>query len=44
MIIKILEAKYSKEALNVDYFDGLCCEFKNWRFNLKVQIPKILSG
>ncbi|MEE8117918.1 MAG: phosphomannomutase [Gammaproteobacteria bacterium] len=30
-----IEVRYSPEALNVDYTDGLSVEFEDWRFNLR---------
>ena len=35
-VIKIAEAMYIQESINMDYTDGLSVEFADWRFNLRM--------
>ena len=35
LTIKKIQQKYEKNALNIDFTDGLSMEFHNWRFNLR---------
>jgi phosphomannomutase len=35
-VISAAEARYAKDALAVDYTDGLSVEFAEWRFNLRM--------
>lgn len=34
-VLKAVEALYAKNALHIDYTDGLSMEFSDWRFNLR---------
>ena len=34
-VIKRIEARYTQDAVAVDYLDGLSVEFSDWRFNLR---------
>lgn len=34
-VIKFIEDKYKKDAVLIDYTDGLSMEFSDWRFNLR---------
>jgi phosphomannomutase/phosphomannomutase/phosphoglucomutase len=35
MVIEIVKLHYQKDALHIDFTDGLSMEFDNWRFNLR---------
>lgn len=34
-VIKFIEDRYRKDAVSIDYTDGLSVEFSDWRFNLR---------
>ena len=34
-VIEIVKLHYQKDALHIDFTDGLSMEFDNWRFNLR---------
>lgn len=34
-VLNAIESHYAKNALHIDYTDGLSMEFSNWRFNLR---------
>lgn len=36
VLLKAIEERYSRDALGVDYTDGLSMTFENWRFNVRM--------
>jgi len=35
-LLKVIEERYARDALSVDYTDGLSMTFENWRFNVRM--------